>query len=491
MTTTNEPVPPRRNTIERLYVLWLVSSALLLLIVIAVAMLGNERLKRHAARLDEQSETLERLERKTAELRLDLERLIAAPVTPPIASPPADEIPAVSPTVDADARATDADEPDPILDIESLLARAVAEDESGRPIIADADAAESAVNAGMGGAGSSVWSGQTWTRLAIVARLLDRDTPAELFAIKALASGYAPADYYALTARVLLEKGNAPEAIVYAERLVKATPAEASAALLLSEVYHARDDIAGVAKIVRTISDPRVLTASEQLRLGRLLVVTEQWDQLENLVAGFADLPEQNLPRANRLRAVAAIRARRLPEALAIIDALLDDHPNDYDLLTWRGVALLEARQYEAARAALNHADAHPERPEAWCWRGVVELRSGDLDAAAKYIRRSLAASRRYAPAWEALARVALNRGDLQTAAQNAAHAIEANPYRASAHVLLAIASARMERAEPTLDALRAAIKLDPTALQTARDTDAIQRLLSREQWEELARSAE
>jgi tetratricopeptide (TPR) repeat protein len=198
-------------------------------------------------------------------------------------------------------------------------------------------------------------------------------------------------------------------------------------------------------------------------------------------------LPNELIPERDYLRAVWLIQQDRFAEALAVLDYLLELRPGDYDIRTWRAVALLEAGQYEAARAALAHAEQSPARPEAWYWLGVLEIETGNPEAAISYLQRTFTASARYAPAWEALGTLALNRGDLPVARENLINALEINPRRASAHFLLAIVHAKAARQEEAAQALQDAFLLDETLLETAKETEVLTRMFGQDGLEELA----
>lgn len=487
--------PPRpSHAAERMYVMWFVSWIALLLLVILLYMIGSDRMKRQADTLREQSGKLTQLEEELTRLRQDFDGLSA---TPPVvgAVEPAEPHKPSDTTQGNEAADSDLDvipnvAPDEPLDVEALLSTAFSDTVAAVAELRDVDAARTAVDLAMGAVADADWDGQTWSKLAIAARLLDRDAPAEMFALKALAAGIEPAEYYEISARRLLARGEPTEAADFAIRLVRTAPTDQGAALLLAEIQFTLGDPGAVAEALDGITDARQLTVPETLRVGRLLIYSEQWRRLEDVVAKFVDPPPEALPELNRLRAVVALKGGRLPEALALIDGLLESDPNDYDLLTWRGVALLEAQEYSAAREALEHARQQPDRAEALYWLAVVELRVGDSNAAVEHLQRALAANADYPPALETLATIALNSGDVSTAADYVADSIAANPRRASAHFLQAITSAKLLRADEAYGALRRALELEPGLFETAQNTDVLRELITQQQWRELAEIA-
>ncbi len=454
--TDRESTPEK---LQRLYALWMISSLLLVLLVIVLTLLTTGRLRRQAQAISEQAGAIEQLRDDLSRTRQDLAQLRgaafaptpaareprAASVEPAPAEPAADveasQAVAAPATVAANQRIT------------SLLEAALQKSDRLGYALADPEAADQALREGLQTSDDRLWRGETWTRLAVVARLLDRDGPADMFALKATEANVFPWDYYEVSARRMLTQGRPGEALIFTNRLRAERPTEPRAGLLLGEAYCARYDFAAADLAIAALAGGDQLDPHGRLRLGRLLVELERWDRLEVLLKGLKQTERLDSAQLNFLHAVLAIQQNRLPEALAILDNLLAEQPGDYDFRTWRGVALLAARQFQAAREALAVAGAHPDRPQAWYWRGMLELRAGSPDDAIPFFQNGLAASQRYAPAWEALGTIALNRGDLPSAMQNLEQAIEANPRRAAAHFLIAIIQAKTLRPTATADA--------------------------------------
>ncbi len=498
MPTTSTQPPgrePSRETLDRLYALWLISTLLIALLVVVMTLLGSGRLRLHARRISEQAVAIERLRDDLARTRQELMELQAplADTTPASQSPPdpVEEEREEKPIYADEPPETDAARPVTTDDdrVAVLLDAALRPSDEFGYELEDPDAADQALREGLDNTGDKSWSGKTWSRLAIVARLLDRDGPAETFAGQAIAANVFPRAYYELSARKLLAQGRALEVVVFANRIVLAKPGDPVAALLLADAFRIQGDLLAADITLDDLADGIMLSVHDKLRLGRIFVALTHWQRLDALLASFVDVPDAVLPRLNFLRAVLAIQQDRMPEALAILDNLLAEHPDDYDFRTWRGVALLAARQFQAAREALSHARDYPDRPLAWYWRGMLELRAGNPDQAVPFFEHALTASQRYAPAWEALGTIALNRGDLPTALQNLENAVVANPRRGSTHFLIAIIHAKTLQPSATADALRTAFRCDPALLDDARQTEVIRRLFTDEELDALTQS--
>lgn len=507
MSTVPSPPPARRpsnGTVERLYVLWLVSSLLLVLLVVIVALLATGQLRRQAQRISEHSQAIDSLRDDLSQISQELRNVQAAlPYTvPQLRTPPTPVDEARQPAQPIEEEPPGPQAAPPALAspddgaINALLQAALRPSDDLPFELADPAAAEEALRVGQDGLSHTSWAGQTWARLAVLARLLDRDLAAETFAYRAAAANVFPQAYYELSVRKLLDRQQAAEAIVFARRLVDGRPADPKGVLLLAEAHGMHDDLAAADEAIETLATIERLSLPGKLRLGRLLVALERWERLGALLDSLGEVPQPYWPRLNFLRAVLAIQRGQLAEAYAILDNLLAEPQtppqallaaDDYELRTWRGVALVYARQFEAAREALAHAQEYPERPQAWYWRGMLELHAGNADQAIPFLQYALAASQRFAPAWEALGTIALNHDDLPTALQNLSNAASYGPPRASTHLLLAILHAKASRPSETAEALRTAFGLDPSLLETARQTEVITRLFSEDQLAALA----
>jgi len=504
--------PPTVVPVERVYVLGLVSLFLLLLLIVVAAALVGGQLRRQAARVSEQSLAIDQLREELAQVREEVARLeagrgpAAAPPraarsAPPsaAASEPAFAGPDGAARREAPARTLAQSGAQPALApaalpsgvgeerVRSLLARALRTDDEAPVALADRAAAEQAVTEALSSIEPAAWSGETWARLAAAACLLDQADHATLLAARAEASGQAPAAYYRILAGRRIAEGRAADALTLAERLAAVVPGDPSAAVLRGVALWQLGDAAAAHAAVEGVDDPAALSLSEKLLLGRLLIWLERWDQLEHLLAWLSPVPESTADTVSFLRAVLATQRGSPAEAVALLDNLLARQPDDYDLRTWRGVALLEARQLAAAREALAHAEQHPERPEAWYWRGMVELRAGNVEQATAFFQHALAACEQFAPAAEALATIALNAGELAAATQFIDSALRANWRRPAAHFLRALVCARQTRAAEAARALREAFALDPALLQTARQTPVISELFTPDELAALA----
>lgn len=497
MAAPDGPRPPRDAT-ERLFVLWFVSTLCLVLLAAVLTVLGGGRLHGQAQAIQALAERVEALERaRTAE------EAPRTPVSRPQdtapaggsrrrdAEPPAGSGPATRPA----SRSSAVSQPSaPAHDIRSdeglaaMLERVLRSAEPGPYALAERAAAARLLGEALQHLETASWGGATLARLAALARLLDEEAQAEALAARAVALGTQPLEYLEIAARALLARGRIAEARVAAQRFVQAGGG-ATAQLLLAEAWLTppAPNAMAAGELLAAITDVRPLAAADRLRLGRLAVRVERWELVSAVIASSQSVPPELAGERDLLRAVLLVREGRLVEALGILDYLADQRAEDYDVLTWRGAALVKARSYEEARKALAHAERYPQRPEAWYWRAMIELRSGHADAAARLLEAALTASPQYAPAWEALASLALERRDLATAVQNLTLAIQANPRRSTARLLLAIAHAKASRRDEAGQALREALHLDPALLETARQAEVIARLFEPEELEQMA----
>ena len=526
--TTTKHTSPRRghsDAVERLYVYWIVSTVLLLFGVVVTALYTRGALN---AQMEQSSEVLNRL----AALERTVEQLPAAPALPPPdadakprvsdaapPAPPGEQTPAPAPT--AAGPETPAAEPSPPpskieapaavpseADIQSGLDAALTPGTALPLAIADLAAAEGVLDTALAHLGRAAWSGQTWARLAAMARLMSRHTTADAFARQAHNAGDPLVSYAEISGQVLLTQGRAQEALQHARHFAAQTDGAAQARLLLARVLLELDDQAGADDLVSSIDDFEALELQEKLALARACVRLHHWQRLADVMSAAPPPPEDLAAEHSFLHAVALIQANeRLPEALAMLDylaahvggattagetrvpaALPQPMPDEPEIATWRGVALMRGRQLDTARAALETAAAlRADRPEPHYWRGMLEMDADRLEIAAMFFENALAASPQYAPAWEALGGVALRSGNTNGALEAARRAIEANDRRASAHFLLAIAYALGDRREQAAVALQNTFALEPDYLEEAQQADIFVRLFTPEELAELA----
>ncbi len=263
----------------------------------------------------------------------------------------------------------------------------------------------------------------------------------------------------------------------------------ATAAGILDNIEQrlARGDRRGAARQLDTLGDGATLPLALRLRIGRALVMLDRWDELDRLLEQVSTAPAPTLESLNFLRAAADVHAGRLAEAVGILDHLLVKHPDDYELLLWRGIALLQADRPQLARATLDRATKHVRRPEAWYWRGVVELRADNAVGAAVFFHKALAAAPGYAPALEGLAIASLEQGDPAAAARNLQRVLKSEPDRAEAHFLLARTLATQHQRDAAARELRRALQLDPEFISRARQAPELTAMFSESQLQAMA----
>jgi tetratricopeptide (TPR) repeat protein len=386
--------------IERLYVLWIVTTLLLVLLVVVLVFFGSGSLHRQAALLTAQAEQIHALRESVERLERDVARAAAAPKTPP-------------PTRSAGAPRT-----------ASQPSAAAGGAPATRPAAAPATAPATAPSQ-------------------------DRVT-----AERPRPTATAPS------------RGDAgPTTVTPASQLAAAERELSAARAALADET--------LCSVLRRTD----LSAADRIRAGRLCVTLERWDLLAQVLSELNSVSDELVPARDFLRSVQLIRDRREAEALAMLDFLVQSSPDDYELRLWRGAALAEARQWDAAREALLAVARSADRPEGWCFLGRLDAAMDRPEPAAANFNLALVHDDHYAPAWESAGVLALNRRDLPAAVQHLSKAVECNPRRAESWLLLATAHAKAARAPDAATALRRALALRPELLETARQIEAVSRL--------------
>lgn len=476
-----------QDSSERAYVLWIVSTLALLILISALALLGSGRLHRQVTTIDALGERLARLEQSLAQLNARVDGLRATPrdaaprrvePTEPRPSPPT-QPPATRPTPPERTSAEPTKAPPGSDALTVRLERLLRPGDALPFELTDRAAAGSLLTEAARSVDSAVWTPDNWSQLAVLATLLGRTDQAEAFAARAASAGKPPQAYRETVARQALSERRFEEARAAAQKMLASAPTSAVARLLLADalVSATSPEAAAADELLTGIADPAQLSAGDRVRLGELWVALERWDRLEPVVAALDRLPPRLAPRRDLLRAIRATQAGDLVKSVSMLDELAQRDPNDFDVQLWRGVALLQAHKLDAAREALAATERWPQRPEGWFWRGMAELNSGNSDAAGRLFETALTAAPRYAPAWEALAKLALDRRDIAAAVQNLTMAVQAAPRRATAWLLLAIAHAKASRRPEAEAALRRALELDAGLLAAAKGADVLTRL--------------
>lgn len=468
------PPDSAARAVQRVQSLWLASTFLLVLLIITIALLGGGQLRRTAREAQAQLKAAEDLAARVEKLESsngalqkqlrDLQSAVARATSRPVPTPS----PTTAPTVIADADTT----------IRGELERALKTDDPRQPVVADPTLADALVARAQREGDAAQWSGATWGRLAVLARVMGRDEAADTFSMRAEKAGVLPRQDLELATRARIAAGQGAEAVALARRLHAAGRPDAEAVLLLAEGQRLLGNQADAFETLSQLRDPSPLALPDKLRLASLLAWLERWSQLDALLRQMGDAPADAMDQINRDRAGVALHQQQSAEALALIDAQLEDHPDDYLLRVWRGAALVQAGQWQPARDALAIAETKPDRPEAWYWLGVLELRQGDWNAAQALLQKSLTGARN-APALEALATIAINRNELENAIQTLNAAIQTNPSRASSHLLLALTQAKAGRKAQAATALSRALSLEPELTESARRMEVLAPLFS------------
>ena len=504
------------DAVERLYVYWLVSTALLILVVLIVVMLTRGMLRRQAAAVDELTGRVAALEDEISALRDDLGYVYdepestpqdAQPSREPIlepGGPPAAHQPEL-PDVGAD-RATPATETAAPADamVQQALDRVVSDDPVTPLDVADPSEAGHVVETALLYAERARWGAATWARLAVLARLVGRDTAAEAFAERARAAGDPLLSYAEVSARSLLARGRPQEALPQARSLAAASRGAPRAQVLLAAAFMGTDDPASADEVVETLALPVVVPVYDKLVLAGVLMALEHWPQLEAVLSTVHDVPAELHAEHSFLVAVSLARAARTVEALAVLEGLLAEtrpgpeaavaggwrwpRPDRHELEVWRGVTLMLAQQPEATRDVLQRAaGAAPDRADAHYYLGLLEARAGRGEIAKSHLKNALARAPRLTPALEALALLEIDEGQVPAALQHLSQAVAINFRRAPAHFLTAIAHAKLSEAEPAAAALRITFQLDERYLAEAKQTDVILKLFTPDELDRLA----
>ncbi len=128
---------------------------------------------------------------------------------------------------------------------------------------------------------------------------------------------------------------------------------------------------------------------------------------------------QETLAEHPLMPAVRAFQNGQLDQARATTEALLAQHPDDFDTRHLLGVIYLRMDLPEQARPHLERAAAlRPDNAQVQNALGALALRQGQLDAAREHFRQALARQPGEADASHNLAGLHLDEGDAETALQ-------------------------------------------------------------------------
>ncbi len=521
MPTSRQPTsPPAPGAIERLYVYWVVSTALLLLAVISLALLSRAASRQQAAQIDD-------LSRQMVELHADVKELQTPVTTPPAAQPSSDDSnDTASPrntaggardrraeeraAAPAPARSQPRAAPKPIFPPEAEITTRLDSLLPARPTspldVRNRTAAAALLDVAIEHVARADWGGATWARLAVLARLMGRDTGADSFARRA-GDEQSLATLMEVSIRSLLAHGDTQEAETTARRLLTLTPDAPTARVLLAAALLANHQPAVADETLSELAMDGVSSAAlnvyDRLLLARVLLALEDRRQLAEVVDNLGQVPDELRAERDFLSAVVMARGAEAVRALAILDGLAADardtprrndlawqppHPTRYQIEVWRGVTLVHAQQLDAAREALRDAvGLDPVRGDAQYYLGLLEARAGRGAAALNHLRNAVACAPRMAAAWEALATLDIDADRVDAALESLETALAINNRRASAHFLAAIANAKATRRAPAAAALRTAFALDERFVEEARRMAVLTHLFSADELSEMA----
>ncbi len=193
---------------------------------------------------------------------------------------------------------------------------------------------------------------------------------------------------------------------------------------------------------------PPVANSSPDPRLANLLSRAREAARTANWPGAFqvADEAAANSVADSyfdRLLAMKAQQQGRLPEAIAHFEAVLDEHPADFAVLSALGLCLARVGRVSEALARLDDAIAfQPDFAPAHYNRGWTLERRGDLAAARDAYLRAVRLDPQHAQALGNLAALAARAGAWPDVRDFARRALALNPAQAVASTALATAEA-------------------------------------------------
>ena len=452
------------SPVDRLTVLYIVGSVLTLIAIFALMIYTNAQLAQQNRVIGQQTIAIEQLNIRVGELLDTLQDFVdqsqsggATPTQQPPAALPA----SARPTTDGSV----------LSELASIAPRSAA---TGNRSLGDAAAARALIDR-TSALPNDALEANTWEQLAVLAILLN-DAPSADRLIRL--GGRGSAEFLEGRARLALSEDEPRDAVIAARELVRTDSTPRNTALLAAAELRAglRGD---AARNLQTIPETQEWPDADRLMLAQTCVGLHRWEAVTRILDGWRPNDAKQARTANLLRAEAAVLSDEPVVGLAIADELLANNPGDVDALLWRGAALVQGKQTEAAQQVLSATNLPIGAAETWYWRGRLALLEDDPERALQMFDQSVAHDSYYAPALEALAATKLNADQPRRALTDLNKAIEAAPQRASAHLLHAVILSRIGNTTAARGALSEALKLEPALRSTAEKTEALAGLLS------------
>ncbi len=319
--------------------------------------------------------------------------------------------------------------------------------------------------------------GELWERCAAVARLSNRASAADGLAKRGDARGHAGRLYQEFCARRALDRQDPDEALARLAPLGERDNRPEVQALLATARL-SKGDTAGAAAALDQIGADAAFAIGDWFKIFDVCLRLDQLERLQRWVelARPADAREQ--AALNFYRAVGLITAGQHVLGLGALDALrAAEQPPvaPYQIDVWRGAALVQAGAFEEATRQLDAATSlAPDQPEAYYWRGAMEARRDELDAARLYLRNALTNQPRHVPTLELLGVLELNGRNASGAVELLNRAVALDPRRPPAHLLLALAHAKLGRGKEATPHLAEALRLAPGLQAEAMQSDLL-----------------
>jgi len=246
-------------------------------------------------------------------------------------------------------------------------------------------------------------------------------------------------------ARVYLQRDENERAAGLLERLVAAAPGEGYTLQLLGTAYRrlGRVDQAASASQVGAKGEPQW---------------SDPWtDEMLGFRRGHAALLKD---------ATAYIVAGRFPQAIAILEQLRKEQPDDLVLMAHLGQVYVAAGQDADGVQLLERViSRQPDRFEARVDLATGYMHLGNLAKARAEVERAISLNRSYAPAHETRGLVLWRAGDPRGAVAAFEHAVQLDPRNARALVWTAMVETNEGRTADALAAFRRAAEIDPTSV--------------------------
>ena len=238
-------------------------------------------------------------------------------------------------------------------------------------------------------------------------------------------------------ARLSFEQGDAADAKIYAEELIRNFPADPADRQLLAEALVRQGQLRPAEEQILIAKQLAPDDPIVHLNLGQVYFAEKKWPEAQREFDSALQLDPHNAAILGQLADFLTAR-NQSANALARVQQYVTANPNDANGHVILGALNFESQNYSSARSEFERAiQLDAKHVQAYLRLGKVYEAEGKTDLAIVRYQKALDLQPKFAPLATMVGNFYLNKGDLETARKYFGQALEADPefrYRQRQH---------------------------------------------------------